>query len=365
MADPEDQDKSEPATAYKLQKSREKGQVAKSSEMASAIVVLAGMTFMGASAWAVTGQWFRWGRSLISGVGSVSSQAFDPWRLVAELLVSLSGWVLPFGGLLMAVAILGSWVQTGPVFAPSLASIDLNRINPVQSLKRLLSARFVFELFRLMLKLAVVSLAMTLVLHGLSSSLAELSFMSAGYFGKTLLDSAAHLGIKLGCLLVGVAFLDVLFARREFAKKMRMSRRELKDEIKQRDGDPRIRARLRELRQQARRRSMTLSQTRHADVVVTNPVHVAVALRYVHGQMDAPLVVAKGAGLVAAVMRRLAARHHVPVVRSPALARKLYAQLEVDHAVPPWLFAEVARIMVWILAMRERSAAQMSDGVRA
>lgn len=365
MAAHEDQDKSEPATAYKLQKSREKGQVAKSTEMVAALVILAGMLSMSVWAWTATTQWFRWGRSLMRQAGSLSMQSADLWRQTADLLVRLLGFVVPFGCLVMVVAVLGHWVQNGPVFAPSLLAVNLDRINPIHGLKRLFSMRFVFELFRLVLKLVVVSLAVVVVLHGLSEHLRELALLSIPQFGRTLLDSAAGLGVKLGCLLAAIGLLDVLFVRREFARKMRMSRRELKEEFKQRDGDPRIRARLRELRLEARRRSMTLKQTRNADVVVTNPVHVAVALRYVHGQMDAPLVVAKGAGQLAAVMRRMAARHRVPVVRSPALARKLFAQLDVDHAVPPWLFAEVARIMVWILAMRERADGLAPGGAHA
>jgi flagellar biosynthetic protein FlhB len=113
---------------------------------------------------------------------------------------------------------------------------------------------------------------------------------------------------------------------------------------------------MRELRQEMRKRSKALHQTKNADVVLTNPTHVAVALRYVHGQMVSPQVIAKGTGHLAAAMREIAAKHHIPVVRSPLLARKLFKELDVEHHVPPQMFAEVARIIVWVFAMRNRQS---------
>jgi flagellar biosynthetic protein FlhB len=153
-----------------------------------------------------------------------------------------------------------------------------------------------------------------------------------------------------------VALLDLIFMRRQFAKQMRMSKRELKEEIRHREGDPRIRARMRELRREMLKRSLALRNTRKADVLITNPTHVAVALRYVHGQMAAPQLVAKGAGLLAAGMRRIAARHRIPVVQNPSLARQLFKDLQVDETVPPDLYAPVARIIAWVFAARDAVA---------
>jgi flagellar biosynthetic protein FlhB len=138
---------------------------------------------------------------------------------------------------------------------------------------------------------------------------------------------------------------------------MRMSRRDVKDEHKNREGDPRIRYRLRELRREALRRSVAARKTSTADVLLTNPTHVAVALRYVHGEMSSPQLVAKGAGVLAAGMRKIAARHRIPVVQNPPLARQLFRELEVDQHVPPELYSQVARILVWVFAMRDAQRA--------
>jgi flagellar biosynthetic protein FlhB len=184
--------------------------------------------------------------------------------------------------------------------------------------------------------------------------------MSASGYLRVLLDDSAGLGLKMALILGLIALVDLIYTRREFAKKMRMSKRDIKDEDKHRDGDPRVRARMRELRREMRKRSQSLRQTKNADVVLTNPTHVAVALRYVHGEMESPQVVAKGAGYLAAAMRQIAAQHAIPVVQSPALARRLYKDLDVNRHVPPTMFAEVARIIVWVFAMRERRTSHTS-----
>ncbi|HVE55129.1 MAG TPA: EscU/YscU/HrcU family type III secretion system export apparatus switch protein, partial [Ramlibacter sp.] len=168
-----------------------------------------------------------------------------------------------------------------------------------------------------------------------------------------LLEDFASLGLKLAAVLWLIALVDLIFTRRQFAKKMRMSHRELKDEVKQREGDPRVRSRLRELRRDMRKRSNSVRHTRNADVLITNPTHVAVALRYEHGRMPAPQVVAKGRGFLAAAMRVIAARHNIPVVQNPPLARRLYKEVSLQRDVPPALFADVARIIVWVMAMRD------------
>jgi flagellar biosynthesis protein FlhB len=183
--------------------------------------------------------------------------------------------------------------------------------------------------------------------------------LTPGGLMRALLDELSSLGLKLALVLWLIALLDLFYIRRSFAKKMRMSSTEFKDEIKQRDGDPRIRSRLRELRREMRKRTGALGNTRKADVLITNPTHVAVALRYEHGKMAAPELVAKGAGVLAAAMRAIAARHGIPVVQSPSLARRLFRELDVERPLPPQYFAEVARIVVWVLAMkRARDGAQ-------
>jgi len=150
-----------------------------------------------------------------------------------------------------------------------------------------------------------------------------------------------------------LAIMDLIYTRWEFGKQMRMSAREVKDEYKHREGDPRVRRRLRELRMERLKQSKALGQVKSADVLVTNPTHVAVALRYDREREAAPSVLAKGAGALAAQMRELAYRHGVPVVQNPPLARALYRRAQIGGLVPEEWYPVAAKILVWVYAARD------------
>jgi flagellar biosynthetic protein FlhB len=261
--------------------------------------------------------------------------------------------LVPFLGAIAISAIVGNLAQTGPILSAHPIRPDFERLNPLSGFNRLLSVRTLFDGARAFAKLALLALVVYQASRALFPRFLQLSALPVGSAAKRVVDAAGVTGLKIALLLCIVAAVDWVFSQRQFAKKMRMSRRDIKDEHKHREGDPRIRARLRELRREALRRSLAVRRTASADVVVTNPTHFAVALRYEHGVMQSPQVVAKGAGTLALAMREIAARHRVPVVQNRPLAREIYKTVEVDQFVPPALYAQVARILVWIFAMRE------------
>jgi flagellar biosynthetic protein FlhB len=213
--------------------------------------------------------------------------------------------------------------------------------------------RTLFDAFRACVKLVLLTCVGWFALVSLAPKFALMAGVTSLHYLHVVLAAVTSLGMKFVLALGIIAAIDFVWTRREFGKKMRMSRRELKDEVKGREGDPRIRSRLRELRREMLKRTMSLQRTADADVLITNPTHIAVALRYEHGRMDAPVMLAKGAGAMAAAMRALAARHRVPVVRNRKLARALFKQAQPDQTVPESLYAEVARLMVWVMSMRE------------
>jgi flagellar biosynthetic protein FlhB len=264
----------------------------------------------------------------------------------------------PFLFAIAIAALVGNLAQTGPILSAHPIKPDFERLNPMAGFKRVFTMRTLFDVARAFVKLALLAFVVYHALKALFPQFLQLSALPVPGAAKRVVDAAAITCLKIAALLCIVAAVDWVFTRRQFANKMRMSRRELKDEHKHREGDPRIRARLRELRREALRRSLAVKRTASADVVVTNPTHFAVALRYEHGAMQSPQVVAKGAGTLAAAMRQIAARHRVPVVQNPPLAREMYKTLEVDQFVPPALYAQVARILVWIFAMREARTRQ-------
>lgn len=351
----QDLDRSEAATPHKLQKAREQGQTPRSADAVSATVFILAMAY---GAWLGQEAVLSVFRLALAALVQVGSSGGSPegssWPLATHLATEAARLVLPFMGALMVAAILATLMQTGVVLSMEPLKVDFSRLSPVQGLQRLLSLRTLFDGLRACAKLVVLTLVAWLALKSVVSQFYWVSTLAPAAFLHVLVTDAASLGLKMALMLILIAAVDVLFTRGEFGRKMRMSRRELKEEFKNREGDPRIRARLRELRRDALKRSQALHNTRNADLLLTNPTHYAVALRYVHGEMDAPQVVAKGAGEAATRMREIAYRHRIAVVRNPSLARRLFRELEIEQSVPPAFHAEVARIIVWVFAMREQ-----------
>lgn len=353
----QDLDRSEAATRYKLDKAREKGQVSKSSDVVSASVFIVAVVYLSARGMDTVLWQFQFDQTLMLKSWRMDPGGASLWPLIAGSLMSTLTLLAPFFVTLMIAALLANLAQTGIILSVDPIIADINRLNPVSGLKKVFSVRTLFDAARACVKLILLVGAAYYSLVALAPQFFNLAGLSALGYVHTLLADMASLGLKMSLILCFIALADLLFTRREFAKRMRMSKREIKDEAKSRDGDPRIRARMRDLRNEARKRSQSLQRTKNADVVLTNPAHFAVALRYVHGEMDSPQVIAKGAGHLAAAMRQVAARHNVPVVRSPSLARKLFKELELEHYVPPHMFVEVARIIVWVFALRDRHSA--------
>lgn len=354
----EDFDRNESATPYKLQKAKEKGQVAKSSDVVSAVVFFVAVVYLSWRGVGTALTQFKFDQAVLRQLPQLNASGATLWPLISEMILATLGWMAPFLAVVMLAAIVGNVLQTGPILSMDPLSADMDRLNPINGLKKVLSMRTLFDTARACIKLVLLTSVAYYALLDLAPQFYNLAGLPAMGYLHLLVADMASLSFKMAALLIVIALLDLLFTKREFAKKMRMSKRELKDEHKQRDGDPRIKARIRELQREARKRSQGLRNAQTADVVLTNPTHVAVALRYVHGEMESPQVVAKGAGHLAAGIRKIAVRHNIPVVRSPGLARKLFQELDVDHHVPPQMFAEVARIIVWVFAMRDRQGAR-------
>jgi flagellar biosynthetic protein FlhB len=355
MAD-QDIDRSEQATPFKLQKARERGQTARSADATACAVLLAAVACLAWQGSAAAIALLRLARAALAQAGRVDPAGTALWPLASGLACAAAGVLLPLLLVLPLAGVLACVAQTGMVFSLTPLHMDFDRIDPASGLKRVFSHRTLFEIGRSGAKLLVLAAAGAAALAALLPQFHVLAALPPGAFLHTLLADLAALGWKMGVALALVAAADLLYTRAEFGRKMRMSRRELKDEYRNREGDPRIRGRLRELRRELLERSQALRNTRNADVVLTNPTHYAVALRYVHGEMEAPRVVAKGAGQLAAAMRELAARHRIVVVQNPPLARRLFRAAAIDAYLPPEFHAEVARIIVWVLAMRQQRA---------
>lgn len=352
-----DQDKTEQPTPFRLEEARKRGEVAKSMDVSGIVVMIVFAAIVGLTGAGVAMAFAAATRRMISVAGDVSSLdgAFAGWisNTYAPLWQALTPLLL---GLLVA-AVLGHLLQTGPIFTTHPLKPDFKRMNPMQTLKRVFSMRTLWELGKMAVKFALLGVVCTLVALK-AGALAESVAMTLPQRVGALLQGAFVKASVYTLLVLGlVAAMDMLFTRREFMKKMRMSRRELKDEIKRRDGDPTVKSKQKQQLRELLKKTRALAKVPSADVILTNPTHVAVALRYRPGETLAPVVLAKGAGVLSARIRAIAARHRVPIVRSPKLARLLYRECEIDGMVPPDRYAALAPIYRELWASKREASA--------
>lgn len=357
MASPDTElDRHEAATPHKLSEARKRGQVAKSADVVSAIVFAAAVVWVSMSGWSTLSAHFAFDGATIARAAQAAG-AVDLWPLLAGAIGHSLALLAPLLGVVVLAAIVANLVQTGPLLAFEPLKPDWSRVSPATGWKRVASLRTLFDTARAIVKLAVLITVVWSAVAAMVPQFFRVALLGPSAQARLLVADAASLGFRLALALAVIAVLDLAWNRAEHARRMRMSRREIKDEWKNREGDPRIRNRLRELRREMLKRTRSLARTKDADLVVVNPTHLAVALRYRHGEMAAPVLLAKGAGGMAAAIRAVAARHRIPVVRHPSLARSLYAGAGLEQPIPPEAYAPVARLMAWVLAMRQGARA--------
>lgn len=362
MAESTDQDKTESATPFALEEARKKGVVSKSPEVNSAVAMLIGlivaMTF---ATWA-TKRALTVSQKLFSEAGSVKFSPQEILGLVGELCKEFLYILSPLFVLLILGAGLSNILQSGFVFSTHPLKPDFSKLNPATGFKRLFSKRTVVEAIKSTLKLGVLGAVAFFTLRGLLPEMVGLYARSPKSYPDVFRHYGNYLLFALLLCVVFIAVLDLLYTRWEFLQKMRMSRRELKEEFRRRDGDPTIRKRLRELQRELRQRASSVNKVKEADVLITNPQHFAVALKYRRGRALAPEVVAKGAGNMAQEMRRLAFEYHVPIMPNPPLARALFRQVSIGKQIPEEHYGAVAQILKWAYTHKARQQGNGAAG---
>jgi len=352
VAEESAQERSLPATQRRLDKAREDGKVARSPELASTMV-LGGA---GLALW--------WTGSTMAGnfidlVGSgltlSAREAFDPHAMLARMgTLSLAGMlaVMPLLGTLLVAAVAAPLLLGGWNFSTKAFGFDFNRVNPATGLARMFSSHGAFELVKALIKVLLLTSALIGLLWHFRADFAVLGNGSV----RASLPATGHALMVAFLALVGVmaalALIDVPFQLWEHYSGLRMSLQEVKEESRESDGDPQIRARIRaRQREMARRRMM--AEVPKADVVVTNPTHYSVALAYRDDGMGAPRVVAKGAGAVALRIREIAGEAGVPLLEAPPLARALHRHVDLGGEVPAALYGAVAQVLAWVYQLRQ------------
>jgi len=343
-------ERSEEPTQRRLEEARKRGDIAKSQEVNSWFLLAGGTLALAMFGRDVSSELAAQLGGLLGDAAAVS---FDG-RALQALAMRLSIIVGVAIGLpvviLCAGAVLGHVVQNGVVWTLDPITPRLSKISPLAGLKRVFSKRSLALLLKGVLKLAIVGAALTFVVWPERARLETLPWLDLSRLGPYLLDLVLRAVSAALAVLAVVAALDWLFERQSWLTRQRMSLREIKEEFKQQEGDPHIKARIRQLRLQRGRRRM-MARLPEASVVIANPTHYAVALKYETG-MNAPLCIAKGADRVALRIRELAEEHGVPVVENPPLARALHAVIEIDGEVPSEYYRAVAEIIGYVMRLK-------------
>jgi flagellar biosynthetic protein FlhB len=359
MADDEDQSsKTEDATPRKLQRLRDEGQVPQSREINNLFALIGMMALVaGVGSWSLT-QLAQLGAGVINNAGTVELP--DGQAMGAVLLHSLGSAglaLLPIFIIFIVLGVFGGYIQHGGVFSTKTIEPNLQKISPLAGFKRLFGLQAVAEFIKNIVKLAILGIALGVFIYTARDELVSLVDTEP----ENLLVKLQSLSIKLVgtalAIMALIAAADYLFQRFKFMRDNMMSHKELKDEFRDTEGDPHIKQRQRQIRLDRARKRM-MSAVPLADVVVTNPTHYAVALRYKPEEGDAaPTVVAKGVEAVALRIREVAKEHNVPLYEDPPLARLLYAQVELDQTIPVQLYELVAKVMAFVFDLRKRQKA--------
>ncbi|MDR1396156.1 MAG: flagellar biosynthesis protein FlhB [Desulfarculales bacterium] len=353
MADNSAQEKTEKPTPRKRSKAREKGQVAKSAELAGIMVLMAGLV----SFLLFGGFIYNQVRGFLSYMlANVAQQEISPQNILGmfqEWCYFLFVTVAPVFLFVVLAAVVFNVIQVGFMWAPARIKPDLNKLNPLSGFKRLFSKRIFFELFKNITKLVIVGSVSYITVAGEMTNLSRLGDTDTMATVIYLLDVCFKIFWRAVLAMLALALLDWAFQKYNFEKDLKMSKQEIKDEFKQIEGDPHVKARIRSLQRDAARKRM-MSSVPQADVVITNPTHLAVALTYKPGDMDAPQVVAKGANLVAQKIKELAYEANIPVIEDKPLAQALYKSTEVGQSIPFELYEAVAGILAHIYRQNNR-----------
>ncbi|MEW6045939.1 MAG: flagellar biosynthesis protein FlhB [Bacillota bacterium] len=346
-----DGERTEPATPRRRQEARRRGQVARSMDLGMAVVALAGALVLKAAAGVLIGDAGRLASEFWGGAFWQQEMTVDTLRQMGWLGLAAARGVLPVVGVLVVAGLAAQIAQVGFLTSSTPLTPQLSRLDPLAGLRRIFSLRGAFELAKSAAKAVVVGWAAWRFIQQVVTAASDLVAMQvlagAAFVAEVAFQELLHMGLAL--LVVGLA--DYAYQRWEYEQSLRMSRHELLDELKQTEGDPHVRGRIRSrMRQLAMQRMM--QRLPNASVVVTNPTHVAVALEYDEARMDAPVVVAKGQDLMASRIIDAAQKFGVPVVENPPLAWALYDAVQVGQSIPPELYRATAEVLAYVYRLR-------------
>ncbi len=350
MSSENDAEKTESPTPYRREKARQEGQIPRSRELTSVLMLLTGWSLMWTTGAQVAHQLARllqhglmFDNLLLQDAGSMIRQLSTQFSAAAASL-------LPFLFGLFLVGLTAPMLLGGFYLSSKALKCDLSRLSPLAGFKRIYSAQLLTELLKSVLKVIFAGTSCALYLHAHRASVMQLPTVASGMAIREACTLILHCTLLAALAVIPMAAYDILSQLHSHNKKLRMTRQEIRDEFKEQEGNPQLKGRIRQM-QRAMARGRMMADVPDADVIVNNPTHYAVALRYREGDMAAPVLLAKGAGAVALRIREEAAKHNIPMLEAPPLARALYRHGEIGDPIPAALYSAVAEVLAWVYSL--------------
>ena len=348
-----DQEKTEPATPKRLQEMREKGQVAKSREVPSVAVLIASLLvfyFLGSTMFKQFMDLMQW---VFSSSGGLRIEEANLQWLLMELMRRGLEIMAPLLVALVAVGLVSNYLQVGFIFSLKSIVPKFSKLDPIKGFAKIFSKQTLVELVKNIFKVVIVGCVTYLTVKGELNHIIPLMDMEVWSIMSYIGSVCFKIMLSTSWVLILLAFLDYIFQRWDFQQEAKMSKQEVKDEFKQREGDPLIKSRVRQAQREMARRRM-MEAVPKADVVITNPAHLAIALEYNTQKMMSPKVIAKGTRLMAERIKEVARQNQVPIVENKPLAQALFASVEIGQEIPVVFYKAVAEILSYVYRLKNK-----------
>jgi len=347
------QDKTEPATPKRREEARKKGEVGKSREIPSVAVLAASLVFMYFAGAHLTFSLGNVIHKAFVSVPSIKDSNFSVPYFSHQYLEIFLFMLLPMLSVLMVVAIVANVAQTGFIWSVEPLAPKASKISPIEGAKRMFSKRSLVELAKSLGKIIVVGWAAFSTLQANRGRLLELVYQGKGEILRFMGETSFEVVIRSCYVIAVLAILDFLYQKWEFEQDLKMTKQEVKEEFKQTEGDPLVKSRIRSIQREMARRRM-MEDVKNADVIITNPEHLSVALRYDSLTMEAPTVVAKGANNIAFKIREIAKDNQIPLMENKPLAQNLYKFVDIGQEIPPDFYQAAAEILAYVYGLKNK-----------
>ncbi len=351
------EDRTEPATPRRRQEARKKGQVAKSQEIGTAFILLTSFSLMGLlgpHTYDYLKKYMVWTFSPAVMLRYSELTDADIGYILFNTAIIMVKLLAPFILVILFVGVAMNFLQVGVMASFETIKPNFKKINPLSGFSRLFSMCAFTELIKSVAKISLIGYVAFSAIKTSLPQFVKMSEMGIEHSLALFASTVLWLGIKCALLMIVLCLFDYVYQKYEFEKSIKMTKQEIKDEYKQREGDPLVRRRIREKQREIAMRRM-MAAVPHADVVITNPIELAVALQYVSEEMHAPKVVAKGGGVVAQRIKQIAKENNIPIIEDKPLAQSLFRLTDVGEYVPPQLFKAVAEILAYVYRVSRKN----------